>query len=150
MSWRFVAYEKFVFGSTLPAITIGPCMEKPPCLPTILFQAPDQASRSGGARYLEPHHVELLAEPVQSRWPGVADVALEVVLACEGGDRHRRADIEHCDRGGGKRHQNERTPEHALSSLANEILCPREPGRPTRGWRERLNQEAGVTQKERW
>src|SRR5881296_517551 len=97
----------------------------------ILFQTPDQAPRSGGARDLEPHHVELLAEPVQPRWPGVADVALQIVLAGEGGDRHRRADIEHCDRGGGKRHQNERTLEHALSSLANEILRPREPGRPT-------------------
>src|SRR5207245_2241350 len=37
MSWRFVAYEKFVFGSTLPAISIGPCIENPPCLPTIVW-----------------------------------------------------------------------------------------------------------------
>src|SRR5437667_4121650 len=115
----------------------------------ILFQAPDQASGAGGARDLEAHHVKLLAEPVQSRWPSVADVALQVVLAGEGGDRRRRGDIEHCERGGGQR-QNERTPEHALPPPANQILRPREPGRPTRGWRERLNQEAGVTQKERW
>src|SRR6058998_1958231 len=31
------SYEKFVFGSTLPAITIGPCIENPPCVPTIVW-----------------------------------------------------------------------------------------------------------------
>src|SRR5437867_907130 len=37
MSWRFVAYEKFVLGSTLPAMSIGPCIENPPCVPTIVW-----------------------------------------------------------------------------------------------------------------
>src|SRR3989475_3278975 len=53
----------------------------------VVSQAPDQTVRAGRARDLEAHHVELLAEAVQPRWPGVAGVALQVVLT---GERRNR------------------------------------------------------------
>jgi hypothetical protein len=37
ISWRLVAYEKFVEGSIFPAMIIGPCMLKPPWRPTIVM-----------------------------------------------------------------------------------------------------------------
>ena len=52
----------------------------------VLLQAPQQAVGTRRAGDLEAHHVELLAEPVQPRRAGVTGVALQVVLAREGGD----------------------------------------------------------------
>jgi len=49
----------------------------------VLPDAAHDSSRLGGTRDLEAHHVELLAEPVQSRRAGVTGVALKVVLPCK-------------------------------------------------------------------
>jgi hypothetical protein len=50
----------------------------------VLPDAADDSSWPGGTRDLKAHHVELLAEPVQSRRAGVAGVALKVVLPRKG------------------------------------------------------------------
>lgn len=79
-----------------------------PILPEALGQAP----RPGGARDLEAHHVDLLAEAVQARRAGMAGVALQIELACERGDRIRRRHEHRSDQGHHEQQANEQDSEH--------------------------------------
>src|SRR5207249_813848 len=90
-----------------------------PC--AVLPDAGHDPTWLGGTRDLEAHHVELLAEPVQSRRAGVAGVALKVVLSREG--RHRlhspgagEGDQPYDQRGqtGRDKHDHSEAFEHAL------------------------------------
>src|SRR5438094_510465 len=127
MSWRFVAYEKFVFGSTLPAISIGHASRA--------HRACRQSSRrpspwsAGRARDLETHHVELLAEAIQPRWPRVAGIALQVVLTGEGRNRLDGLHLQVAEHHRAKRDDDERASEHEPSpSRATSASSPSEIG----------------------
>src|SRR5438093_9790430 len=99
----------------------------------------------GGTRDLEAHHVELLAEPVQSRWTSVAGVALKVVLSRKGGNRLRSPGTGDGDQSCEQReqtcrdkHDHSEAFEHAPPSYHLE------PGRTPRHTRARAGQRPGA------
>jgi len=77
--------------------------------------SPDQTVRAGRARDLEAHHVELLAEAVQPRWPGVAGVALQVVLTGERRNRLYGLHLQVAERHRANRDDDESASEHEPS-----------------------------------
>ena len=69
MSWRFVAYEKFVFGSIFPAMSIGPCIVKPPCRPTIVWPPISMVGAPSAPRTPPRFAMKNASLPRPNLWP---------------------------------------------------------------------------------